>query len=269
MLMDDLNRVAPPGARRGERGVSIIELLVGVAVGLFIVGGATSLFVANLVNSRKMLLEARLNQDLRAASDLITRDLRRAGYWGNPMEGVMGNGAASLTVANPYSTIAATPSATNGQVTYAYAKDTNDVLDNNENFGFRRSATTGAIEMQTTLGTWQQLTDPTTLNVTALNLTAYETPVPVGDACATPFRNTATSVVELCCDKSLHDLGLCATGQAINYGPAGGGTPQCPTVTVRSYDLVLTGNAVRYPAVQRTLRTQVRVRNDLVNGTCP
>ena len=57
--------------------------MVGVAVGLFVAGGAAKLFVDNLSNNRRMLVETRINQDLRAATDLIARDLRRAGYWRN------------------------------------------------------------------------------------------------------------------------------------------------------------------------------------------
>ena len=68
---------------RGQRGLSIVELLIGLAIGLFIVGGAIKLFVDNLTNNRRLLLETRVNQDLRAAADLIARDLRRAGYWRN------------------------------------------------------------------------------------------------------------------------------------------------------------------------------------------
>ena len=74
---------ASPLMRR-QRGLSIVELLIASALRLFLVGGAITLFIGNLTNSRQMLLDARINQDLRAAADLIARDLRRAGYWRLP-----------------------------------------------------------------------------------------------------------------------------------------------------------------------------------------
>ena len=74
-----------------QNGFSLVELLIGILIGLFIVGGAFSLFLSNLDSSRRLLLEARLNQDLRAAADLVTRDLRRAGYWTSAVQGITVN----------------------------------------------------------------------------------------------------------------------------------------------------------------------------------
>jgi prepilin peptidase dependent protein B len=65
---------------RRQRGLSIIELMVGVAIGMFIIGGAIKLFVDMFGNNRRLLIETRVNQDLRATADIIARDLRRAGY---------------------------------------------------------------------------------------------------------------------------------------------------------------------------------------------
>ncbi|MBK6867741.1 MAG: prepilin-type N-terminal cleavage/methylation domain-containing protein [Burkholderiales bacterium] len=67
--------------RRHQAGLTLVELLVGIAIGLFLIAGATSLFLSNLDASRRLLLETRLNQNIRSAAELITRDLRRAGYW--------------------------------------------------------------------------------------------------------------------------------------------------------------------------------------------
>ena len=73
-----------PVSRRGQRGLSLVELLVGLALGLLVVaGGAALLARQHLREHRALLLEARLMQDLRTAADLVARDLRRAGYWGD------------------------------------------------------------------------------------------------------------------------------------------------------------------------------------------
>ena len=61
------------------RGISMVELLVGLAVGLFIAAAGVTLMAGNLRENRALMLESRLMQDLRTASDIITRDLRRAG----------------------------------------------------------------------------------------------------------------------------------------------------------------------------------------------
>jgi len=64
----------------GQRGVTLIELMIGLTVGALILAGAVTLFAkisfSGLENTRSM----RLNQQLRESMDFIRRDLQRAGY---------------------------------------------------------------------------------------------------------------------------------------------------------------------------------------------
>ena len=68
-------------SRATQQGASLVELLVGVAVGLFIVAGATLIVSTQLSENKRLLAETQLQQDLRAAADIMTRELRRSGYW--------------------------------------------------------------------------------------------------------------------------------------------------------------------------------------------
>ena len=77
MLIHLLGRRRP--AR--DRGVSMVEMMVGVAIALVVVAGGLALLANFTGENRRLLLETRLNQDLRAAMDVVVRDLRRAGYW--------------------------------------------------------------------------------------------------------------------------------------------------------------------------------------------
>jgi type IV pilus assembly protein PilW len=223
----------------------MVELLVGVAVGLFLVAGAATVFVTHLGNSRRLLVEARVNQDLRAVADLISRDLRRAGYWDNAISGTIAAGAAGgTTVANPYAGITMTGST---QVEYLFSRDADNSVENNEAFGFRREVVNGigVVQMKTDAApTWQTLTDPTVLDIPAngLAITEVAIDVPVGGACA-----------KVC-------------------PPPSGATWTCPnppTLKVRQYDITLTGTAVADARVTRTLQTRARVRNDQAAGVCP
>lgn len=215
--------------------MSIVELLVGVAVGMFLMIGAISLFVANITNSRKLLVEARLNQDLRATADLITRDIRRAGYWGNALNGTIVTGTATAPPVNPY--IAVAPNSTSSTITYTYSRDVteNNTVDANEQFGFRLSG--GAIQMQTSNGTWQTITDTNVMTITAFTIGI------------TPNTSTVVDVRDACPST--------CTGSS------------CPTLAVRSYTFVLTGQSTSDSAVSRTMQTTVRVRNDQFSGACP
>jgi prepilin peptidase dependent protein B len=216
--------------RGGQRGLSIMELLVGITVGMIVLGGAVMLLAKNMAGSRLLLTESRLNEDLRNAADLLTRDLRRAGYWGNAMKGVTAIGMSSATVANPYSDVTAPSSG--DEVDYRFSRDDNDTLDNNEKFGFRLMDQ--AIQMQAGSG-WTDVTDKTAVKIIKFQVSAVETSVPLGDACPTP----------------------CA------------GMPNCPTAKVRSYTVVLQGQSAQDDNIKRSLRTTVRVRNDQLSGACP
>jgi type II secretory pathway component PulJ len=62
-------------------GFSLVELLVSLATGLMLLAGVLGIFTATLDSQGNNLKMTRLNQELRTTMDLITRDLRRAGYW--------------------------------------------------------------------------------------------------------------------------------------------------------------------------------------------
>jgi prepilin peptidase dependent protein B len=145
--------------RARQMGLSLVETMVGLTVGLFIVGGALKLFVDNLDSNRRLLVETRVNQDLRAAADLIARDLRRAGYWVSAASGVW-QSAASAVTPNPRATIT-----TGGEIVYEYDKDSTEVY----NAGFR--LLDGKIQLRTAASTWQDVTDPSAMTVTQLGVT--------------------------------------------------------------------------------------------------
>jgi type IV pilus assembly protein PilW len=224
--------------RRVPSGMSLVEMMVGLALGLFIVAGASVLMTNQMGDNRRLLLETQIHQDLRAASDLIIRDLRRAGWWGSADSSVWRAGAAA-PLTNPYGAVspAASDNATN-QINYSIssANTTAVVEDNavasNEQFGFRLA--NNVIQMQVGDSGWQALTDANTIKVTTLNVTV------------------ADSVVALACF-------ACAAGNA-----------NCPPQqTLRTIGVQITGQAVHDPNVIRSVQGSVRLRNDLVSGTCP
>ena len=227
MLKARCNRAA------ASRGMSIVELMVGVAVGLIVVSSAIRMFAETLSSSRHLLSETRVIQDLRAVGDLVTRDLRRAAYWDNAILGTLAVGAGSTTTANPYVAVATSGGA---QITYAYTRDATEdnALGAGEQFGFRLHDE--QVEMQTSQGTWQAVTNPAAVRITGFTITPQVTVLPLGHLCPK----------------------TCAAG-----------TPNCPTVTVRRMDLLLRGQSTRDAAVVRELRSSVRMRNDQFDGVCP
>ena len=222
-----------PQAR--QRGVSLVELLVGMAIGLFIVAAGLTLLTGNLRENRSLLLEARLMQDLRSAADRVTRDLRRAGYWGDAEAGVWQPGASGV-VANPYMALAPSAAASDG-VAFRFSRDAaeNNTLDSNEQFGFRLQA--GVLEMLLGSGNWQAMTDANTVLVTRFSVTPEVQTITLDGVCASDC-------------------------------PAGSST--CPPrQQVRSLAIALAGRATGDASVLRSVRSAVRLRNDAVIGSCP
>jgi len=176
----------------------------------------------------------RRDTDLRAASDLVARDLRRASYWDNALSGTRVVGSATATTENPYRTV--TYTAGDGSIAYGFSRDVteNNALDNNEQFGFALAG--GVLQMQTLQGTWQDITNSAVVTVTGFTITENVTSIALGHLCTR----------------------ACAVG-----------TPNCPTTTVRSYDIVLAGRSASDGNVVRQLRSTVRLRNDRLEGQCP
>jgi type IV pilus assembly protein PilW len=235
--------------RATQRGLSMIELMVGLTLGMVVVVGGLSLFVSNAMTSRQLNRETRVNQDLRAAVDLIARDLRRAAYWGESLRGTVATSAtSSTTTPNPYRAITA---GTN-QIEYRFSRDTTEdyTLGNNEQFGFRLNA--GAVEMKTDSTTWRAVTDPASLTVTNFSITSTVTPVVVNNACS-----------RMCCTAA--DVAAAVTGCTVVTLSAG----SCPTVNVRQYLVTVSGNSTTNSTITRSLSARVRARNEEFSGQCP
>jgi len=216
-----------------QRGLSLVELMVGIAVGLFVVAGATLLVSNQLGDNRRLLLETQIQQDLRAAADIIVRDLRRSGYWGAAESGIWHAGAVAVST-NPYTAITPTVSgAAASAVTFDYSRGVeNGTVEAIEQSGFR--LTNGVIQMRVG-GNWQPLTDDRTLRITGFQVTL----------------NTQS-------------LGLSC------FLPCPVGAANCPpTQALREVSVLISGTAVNDGAVQRSVRSNVRLRNDVVNGACP
>ena len=72
--------------RRYQLGVSLVELMVTVVVALLLLGGLIQVYLSNKQSYNAQEQLARMQESGRFAMELITRDLRRAGYWGGNVD---------------------------------------------------------------------------------------------------------------------------------------------------------------------------------------
>lgn len=220
-------------SRLQQRGLSLVELMIGIALGLFVVAGAVMVVSTQLGENRRLLLETQLQQDLRATADIITRELRRSGHSLTPANVVSEPGQAA---AAPAAVLTAVDlSAGNTQVGFNYWRGPGVVGP----FGYRLSDN-GVV--QSRLGqAWQELTDGNAMNVTAFTVT--------------PVAPVVTQIP-------------CPTGCTAD--PADPAYTACwPTLTVRSYIVDITAQARGDATIQRSIRSQVRLRNDLLGFNAP
>lgn len=225
-----------------QRGLSIVEFMVGAAIGLFVVGGAIKVFVDLFTNNRRQLVEVRLNQDLRAAADIIARDLRRSGYWERAELGV-----SQTPVPNPFADTAVTTLAVN-EVGYSYDRDRSGARDATaEQVGFRLD---GNLIRMLVGGMWQPLTDPATVQVTNFAVQNNASAEQVVSRAA--YCPCVSSSGPSRCDPAVVDA-----------------LPNRPLMVIRYADILIEGRATSDNAMTRQVRESVRLRNDEVRGTCP
>ncbi len=193
-------------SRNVQRGFTLIELLVAMAVGLVVLGGVLSVYLTTIRTSHATLQASRLNQEMAAILNIMANDIRRAGYWGD--------GNVSTPDANPFSQVDTATAANttavrvhytddNGAnytdkteevifanrqgscITYAYDRNGDGDLDDDEKFGFRwdgqsddgilmrRSApggTGGTNICNSNTDIWESLTDTGTIEITGTGL---------------------------------------------------------------------------------------------------
>ena len=237
-------------------GFSLVELMISIVVGLVVVGGVISVFASAVKSHTDNLRMTRLNQELRTTMTLMTRELRRAGYWGGnkqhsgPKTYVADRGAMNTVGVletpqgqlNPFRFITIIG---DDCITFSYDDDNDgalDIADPDERRGFGLDG--GAVEVRTggtaCGGAWTNITDPAAVVITALTFTLplitvdIDGVLGVGAVPCTPV----TPALE------------CAGGSF---------TPPVPTVAVNEIAITLTGQLFGDTSVTRTLKETVRV----------
>jgi type IV pilus assembly protein PilW len=132
-----------------QRGLSLIELMVGMAIGLVLTAITLAATTLHLRENQRLLVDARLMQDLRTVTDLLARDLRRA---------------ATLTA-----------TADGVQITHA---------GSSEELSYRLRG--GVIEMKIGSGHWQAMTDATTVRISSLHIAPHTHEAMLDGFCSRP-----------------------------------------------------------------------------------
>jgi type IV pilus assembly protein PilW len=68
--------------QKHQRGMSLVEIMIALIIGLFLIGGVVQMYVANRSTYHFTNAISRVQENGRFALDYISEDLRMAGFWG-------------------------------------------------------------------------------------------------------------------------------------------------------------------------------------------
>lgn len=287
---------------RKQGGFSLVELMVGITVGLFVVIAASAVYLNTFASSSVSTHLVKLNQNMRSIMDIIVFDIHRAGAWGGAAAGGGGNlftrrvgdGRTETVISDLY------VSTDNKCILYSFDVNQDGAVDTSatatsEFFGFRYNSNTQRIEvLDQTVGTpvtntsssiancnahsWQAVNLPNEVVVTALTFSTVgsqclafnpATFTPGNTATFVQWQLTATNSSVAACDTTISSgstVPLAATGAYSSL--SGGAVTIASTITgraeIRQIVVTLTAQHARDATLTRTLTETIRVRNDRV-----
>ncbi len=254
------------------KGFTLIELMVSMAIGLIVIGGATTVYVATVASSSTTLKMSKLNNELNTLMSVMVNDLRRAGFWAdaagnspldNPFQ-VLDNTALEVIDSIASDTQLAANTSTGGEcLLYTYDANKDTSVDNGDIVGFRLN--NGVVQMREkgdiaantrhdscadADDTWVDVTDGETVTVTTLDFKLDESEclnTAEPDGVDTDGANGIDDSAEYDCYTTIPTAG---SGDV--------------TVETRHVTITLAGELAGDSEIIATLTQDVRVRNDLV-----
>jgi prepilin peptidase dependent protein B len=258
--------------RHHQIGVSLIELMIGIVVGMVVVAAVIAIYVSTIRGGNNTLRTARLNQELRATMDIMVRDIRRAGFNGWNAAGTIvlstDNDFAKRVAGGLQTDLRVQTVVNNGDcILFAYDLSNWGVIDASEYMGFRLS--NGAVQMRrsgTTTnsancsdGTWDPLTDSNMVNITALSFSTE------GSQCMDFTTGNAWKVISASPAPTFSGCDApAAAGVTVVKGSFLAPVSGDQVVETRQVRISMTGNFAADTTLRATATEEVQVRNDRI-----
>jgi type II secretory pathway component PulJ len=164
-------------SRSNERGVSLVELMVGLAAGLAVALAAVQWVDLQSRWHRSATLESRLLHDLNASAELIHRSLRRAGQHGDALLATTSDGSRRI-VANPHVEVVVADRGRGISVSASRDRHDDHLASTDEQASFRLDG--GVLEARIGAGPWQAVTDAGVLRMTDVRFVLATRPAGCG-----------------------------------------------------------------------------------------
>ncbi len=149
-----------------QRGVSLVELMVSITIGLLIMAAILSLFTSTIGVNSTYLRATQLNHEVRSVMAAVARDLRRAGYNGTNFD-MPAWRAYSGSITDPAADIPLCDEGATSELAVRYFLNDEDAAQST--FAYRLN--NNVIQTRTgETGTFSALTDPNTTEITIFAL---------------------------------------------------------------------------------------------------
>ena len=165
-----------------QKGFSLVELMVGIAVSLVVLAGVGNFYINTLFASSSKASVQGADQTLRALMDYMVSEIRRANYAavGTTLAGSFSpaSGATNTCVTFSHSTAPATADAF-GSVTVSADSETyyGFALANSAIYVSKTVTPISCASFSTTTPNWSVATDPNTLAITSFTVDSSAYPV--------------------------------------------------------------------------------------------
>jgi prepilin-type N-terminal cleavage/methylation domain-containing protein len=229
-------------SRKRQQGVTLIELMIGMVVGLIVLSGVIYMFIVIASSSRDVLNSARLNNDLSTTVGLMVSEVRRAGHW------IQSGGATT----NPYSVDVGLDVNVVGTdcILYSYDFDGDGAVSTTERSGFKLQTMSGVPSIL------RKKSGPNNSDCSGANDGDWET------FTDERFMNVTSFVIA---DNTVCLVDTVATSGAACSGAASG----TEVAAVREIVFTLSAEVIRDTAWSKTITDRVRIRNDLLVDSVP
>jgi prepilin peptidase dependent protein B len=274
-----------------QRGFTLTELMISVAIGLVVTSGVLGVFLAVNGSSTDTLKQSKLNGQITGAIGIMANDIKRAGFWG-----AMGLDESVTPDINPFNQFNSTTLevrtgnvllpvsdyVTGGDniggdcIVYTYDANQDGLLeaagDDADIVGFR--LTDGVIQMRLNgdaagnpphnscadaNDNWQNLTDANLINITELTFQLGNNIDDVDDGGSICINNTEPNGFD---DDGANGIDDAAEADCYQQPPTVGDGQT--TVEIREVRITVTGVLIGDPLTSMTLTEDVLIRNNYV-----
>lgn len=107
------------GAVKKHKGMTLVEVMIAITLGLLITAAITTMFVSMRKSYKQNDSIARMQENARFAMEMITQDLRHAGFFGNEADPMFIDTTRALSVASSSDDCGGTAGGVNGIYNFA------------------------------------------------------------------------------------------------------------------------------------------------------